>query len=265
MGKNIFTFTSIKTLVMLYILLAISASILIYSAVMVNSITHQKSVNYDNHFRYHIANDCFRQGADLLTEAVRRYVVTMKPEYIEAYFHEALVERHRDRALEMIRDMQISQSLKDSLAYAMKSSDSLMDTEYHAMHLIALKSDNETLHREVKEYPLTPEEEKMTIDQRHDLAEHLLWDDEYVKNKADIYSYLVRGLEEASAQSMKRHLKLRKELLHTLFLGAVSLTALVLSICGFIFYRRVQHEHMMEEQAKENARMNAELKEEHSR
>ena len=262
MTKNIFKFTNVRTLAFLYCLLALSTFMLVYSAVMINSITYSQSLNYNNHFRYHIANDCFRQGTDLLTEAVRRYVVTMKPEYIESYFNEALKERHRDRALKMIRNLQINQSLKNALTSAMKASRSLMNTEYHAMHLIALKSDNETLHREVRDYPLTPEEQKMSVEQRHARAEQLLWDESYIKNKTRIYSHLTNGLEKASAQSMSRHLQLRSELLCMLFLSAASLICLVLSLCGFVFYRRSQHEHMIEVQAEESARMNAQLKEE---
>lgn len=260
MMKHIFKFTSIKVLVFLYLLLAISTALIIYAAIRIHMITYNQSLNYNNHFRYHIANDCFRQGTDLLTEAVRRYVVTMKPEYIESYFNEALKERHRDQALEMIRDLNIDQSLKNALYNAMKASKRLMDTEYHAMHLIALKSKNETLHREVRDYPLTPEELEMSIEQRHDQAEQLLWDKTYIKKKSEIYVYLTLGLEKASVQSMARHLRLGTELLNTLFLGAVSLIALVLSICGFIFYRRRQHEIMILAQAEENARMNAQLK-----
>ena len=212
--------------------------------------------------RYHIANDCFRQGTDLLTEAVRRYVATMKPEHIEHYFTEALEVRHRDRALEMIKDLRIDQSLKDTLTDAMKASKSLMSTEYHAMHLIALKSTNETLHREVKDYKLTPEEEKLSIDERHERAEQLLWDDTYISNKAEIYYHLARGLEAASQQSMERHLRLKKELLRMLLLGAASLAALTMSVFGVILYRRRQREQIIELQSAETARMNAQLREE---
>ena len=265
MTKNSFRFTSVKTLVFLYFLVALSTVMIIYSAVMVHTITYNQSVNYNNHFRYHIANDCFRQGTDLLTEAVRRYVVTMKPEYIESYFAEALSIRHREEALKMIADLQIDQSLKDALANAMRTSKSLMDTEYHAMHLIALKSDNETLHREVKDFPLPPEEQKMSIEERHKRAEELLWDETYIQNKTDIYAYLTSGLEKASAQSMARHLHLRKQLLYMLALSALSLIALVLSICGFVLYRRCQYELIMEIQAEESAKMNVRLKEERDR
>ena len=254
--------SSIKTLVFLYALLVISTSLIAYAVIRVNAIIYRQSLNYSNHFSYHLANDCFRQGTDLLTEAVRRYVVTMKAEYIESYFSEALEVRHRDHALQMVENLQIDQSLKDALHNAMKASRQLMATEYHAMHLIALKSTNETLHREVKDYPLTPEEQKLSIDERHQRAEQLLWDETYIKTKSEIYSYLTSGLEQASAQSMSRHLALRRELLRMLSLSAASLIALVLAACGFVFYRHAQHERMIEAQAEESARMNAQLKEE---
>lgn len=262
MMKNISKSTNIKVLGFLYCLLVLSTAMIVVSAVRLKSIIDDLSSNYNNHFRYHLANDCFRQGTDLLTEAVRRYVVTMKPLYIEQYFSEALEIKHREQALEMIKDLKIEDSLKETLANAMKTSKALMDTEYHAMHLIALKSKNETLYREVKNYPLPPEELKLSIDLRHKLAEKLLWDDTYIKTKSEIYSYLAAGLETANTQSMERHQKLRRRLLDMLVLGAVSLSALILTICGFIFYRRYQHERMIEIQSEENARMNAELKEE---
>ena len=201
---------------------------IVFTAFKIRAITNSQSENYNNHFGYHVANDCFRQGTDLLTEAVRRYVVTMKPEYIESYFDEALKIRHRDQALEKVRDMHIDQELKDSLTNAMRASRNLMNTEYHAMHLIALKSKNETLHREVKDYPLTPEEQKMSVDERHERAEKLLWDEDYIKTKGEIYHYLSSGLEKASKQAMDQHQKLRDELFHILVFGVFSLTALVL-------------------------------------
>jgi len=262
MGKSFFVFTGIKPLIFLYCVIIFSAALLIYSGLRVNRITNEQSMNYNNHFRYHVANDCFRQGTDLLTEAVRRYVVTMKQEYIESYFSEALEIRHRDRALEMVRDMQIDQSLKDSLAKAMEASKKLMNTEYHAMHLIALKSKSETLHREVRDFPLTRAEQEMTLKQRETLAEELLWDEKYIQNKAEIYSHLSSGLERASSQAMARHNKLKMELLQSLSLGVISLTVLILGICGTYFYRRYQHERMIEEQSEANARMNVRLLEE---
>ena len=257
--------TNIKTLIFLYCLLGLSTSVVIYSAVRVNSITYKQSLNYNNHLRYHIANALFRQGTDLLTDAVRRYVVTMKPEYMDQYFSEVREGRHRDRALEMVRDLQIDQRLKDTLTQAMKVSGNLMTPEYHAMHLIAPKKYREMIHQELGGCPLMHGEQDMSIEQRHQRAEKLLWDNRYIRHKTEIYSYLARGLETASSRAMARHLELRKELIHMLLLGAISLTALLLDICGFLFYRRRQRERMLQAQAEESARMNAQLQEEHDK
>ena len=263
MKKDIFEPTGLKILVPLYCLLALSLGLILYTAAEVSSITYSQSVNYNNNLKYHIANANFRQGTDLLTDAVRRFVVTMKPEFMEQYFDEVHNGRHRDRALEMVKELQIDQALKDTLTDAMRASKSLMYTEYYAMHLIAPQQNRERLHREIGRCPLTDDEQDMTIEQRHNLAEELLWDDAYVKTKTQIYSYLAKGLEQASARAMARHLQLRDQLLRMLILSAVSWAAFVLGVCGIVFYRRRQREQMIEARAEENARMNAQLQKEH--
>ena len=253
---------SIRAQIVLYTLLLVSTSLIVYAIFRVNTITYNQSLNYNNHLRYHIANSLFRQGTDLLTDAVRRYVVTMRAEFLEDYFRESKEGRHRDRALEMVNDLHIEQSLKDTLTQAMKDSKFLMETEYHAMHVVAPDADREIIHREIGGCKLTEEEKKLSMEDRHTRAEELLWDDNYINTKLRIYSYLADGLEKSSAQAQERHLELRRELIQMLILSAVSLVTLVLTICGFIFYRRRQHERMIEAQAENNARMNAQLKKE---
>ena len=262
MKKPSFKLTGARIPVLLYEFLALSALMLVYAVIMVNSITHSQSRNYENHFKYHFANDWFRQGTDLLTEAVRRYVVTMNREYIDDYFKEDKTVRHRDEAIAMIRDLDIDPYLKQTLDDAMTESKALMKTEYRALHLIAHGNEGEERHCEVKDCKLSPEEEKMSREERHKRAAELLWDENYITTKARIYGHLIRGLEEASRQSMARHNQLQKELFRMLVLSAVSLVTLVLSGCGLIFYRRHQHEKMLKTQAEETARINSQLKEE---
>lgn len=253
---------NLKILVMMYALLLISVSVIIYCFVRIDSVLVRQSINYNTHLQYHIANDCFRQGTDILTEAVRHYVATMKPEYMENYFYETEFGCHRERALEMVRNLNIDQMLKDCLINAMKDSRGLMYTEYHAMHLLTADADDAILHEEVKSYSLTPEERHLSLDERHLLAMELLWDDSYINIKNSIYVYLAKGLENASASAMQRHLTLRNELIGMLYIGSLSLICLIMTIFGFILYRRSQHEHMVEEQARDMSIMNFQLKEE---
>ena len=252
--------TSAWTLLFLYCFLLLSTSLIVYTAIRFNAITYSQSLNYNNHLRYHIANSLFRQGTDLLTDAVRRYVVTMKPEFMEDYFREVREGRHRDRALDMVGGLQIDQSIKDTLVNAMRASKALMRPEYQAMHIIASQKDRVILHREVGGCPLSDDVHNLSLEERHARAEELLWDDKYIQAKIKIYSYLSDGLELASRRARERHQELRNELIRMLILSAVSLIVLVLTICGFVFYRRRQHERMVELQAETNARMNAQLK-----
>ncbi len=260
MIREIFKYQNVKILLVLYGVLALSIAVIIYTAVRVNSITHSQNVNYNHHLRYHLANASFRQGTDLLTEAVRRAVVTMNPQYIDDYFNEVQKGRHRDRALAMVRNLRIDQSLKDALVDAMRESHGLMGSEYHAMHLISLNTEYEKRHPEIARYPLSTWEREMTVEQRRERAEELLWDDAYIRTKVKIYAYLSSGLEQSGFQAKAQHMQLRKQLLSMLFLSAVSLIIMVMTICEFVLYRRRQHERMVEAQAEENARMNAQLK-----
>ena len=262
MDNHFFKSMNIRVLVFLYCAFALSTSMLIYSAIMVNSITYRQNLNYNNHLRYHIVISFFRQGTDLLTNAVRRYVVTMEPKYMEEYFREVQKGRHRDHALQQVNKMPIDQTLKDYLTHAMTASKRLMHTEYHAMHLIAPDSYREILHREAGGCPLSAEEHIMSEEQRRKRAEELLWDDSYIQTKTEIYSYLSKGLLKASTEAEALERQLINRLFLMLSLSAVSLISMVLTICGFVFYRRRQHERMMEEQARETARMNEQLKQE---
>jgi|GEM_PF-1637848 len=262
MKKHVFKFAKIKPTVCLYCLLLLSSSMIVYTIFRGNAITYQQSRNFNYHIQYLVAIASFRQGTDLLTETVRRYVVSDGArEYMDQYFHEVRIGRHRDRALEKAEHLPIDRTLKEIFGIVMKISRSLMETEYHAMHLIALndKDCHAKLYEEVKNYPLSDEERNMSPQQRRKRAEELLWGNDYNRQKTEIYSHLANGFVLAGGQAEMRHLLLRRKLLRMLSLSALSLIVLVLVLCGFVFIRRRQHEQMIEAQAEENARMNVQL------
>ncbi|MBQ6470738.1 MAG: response regulator [Victivallales bacterium] len=249
-------------LIMLYVLLVVSLAVVFTCAVKLNSVLIRQSQNYRVHLQYHIANDYFRQGTDILSDAVRRYVATMMPEYMEEYFNESQHDRHREQAMEMVNNLSIDQTLKNSLANAMRISEKLMLTEYHAMSLIVEATGGKCLHDEVNGYPLTEEERRANLAQCHGLAQDLLWNDAYIKAKNDIYTCLGHGLESAGSAAMTQHFILRNELFLLFSVCVLGLIALAITIFGFVLYRRYQHEHLLELQAREKERMNTILKQE---
>ncbi len=251
-----------KIQVILYILIAISLVVITYCILDINTLLITQSQNYVNHLHYHIANDNFRQGSDILTNSVRRYIVTMKPEYIDDYFHEVQKARHREKALNMVKTLDIDHALKNALIQSMKESLELMFTEYHAMRLIADEIDGGQKHEEISNYPLSEEELQASFAQRHAMAQELLWNDSYITIKNRIYGCLSQGLDCASMSALSRSVTLRKELIYKIDLFVISLVVMLMSIFGCILYRRAQHEQMLEAQANEIAQINIQLKEE---
>ena len=81
-------------------------------------------------------------GSDVLTSAVRNFVVTGDIAYLQEYFYEANVTRRRDAAVDNLETM-ISRDSKayEHLSMALSLSNELMLDEYQAMKLILSTED----------------------------------------------------------------------------------------------------------------------------
>ena len=250
---------SFWSLAVLYLLLALSVCSIIYCAFRINFVLLSQSVNYRSHLQYHEAIDVFRMGSDLLTDAVRRYAFSQDQKYMDAYFEEALRLRHRDSALETVQGLEIDQELKNSVFNAMKISRRLMHLEYHAMHLVNEGSGSRYVYEEVNHYRLTPEELNATHEERCRMAQSLLWSEQYITAKKNIYSFLSSGFDSANSSVLTRHRALRKKLNYLLVAAAVSLAMMVGAVFGFILRRRKEHERLISKQAEETLNMNHQL------
>ena len=76
-----------------------------------------------------------QRASDYLTEQVRCFAQTGKREYLDNYFEEANVSRHRDKALESVREFIGESEAYSALVSAMNESVALMDREYYSMRL----------------------------------------------------------------------------------------------------------------------------------
>ena len=250
---------SYKMLIILNILLVVSVCVIVYCAININNVLLNQSINYRSHLQYHIANDYFRYGSDMLTDAVRRYAFSQDIKYMDAYFEEFFKLRHREKALERTQDLEIDQELKNYISRAMRFSKNLMQTEYHAMHLVNEGSGSPYVYEEVNHYRLTPQEQNATHEERCRMAQNLLWSEQYIHAKKEIYSSLSGGLERASVLVMKRHRALRTKLNYLLIAEGLSLAILVIAIFGFILRRRSENTRLIAWQANETMNMNKQL------
>lgn len=131
-----------------------------------------------------------REGSDFLTEQVRLYVVTMEPEYMEAYFTEKNVTRRRERALEELRGYDTNQETYDYLQKALDNSNKLMEKEIYAMKLIAVSQeyDEASLPEEVNSVALLGDDRDLSPEEMVDKAQNMVFDYGYRNAKELIMS-----------------------------------------------------------------------------
>ena len=131
-----------------------------------------------------------REGSDYLTEQVRLYVVTLEPEYMEAYFTEKNVTRRREQALEELEEYETSQETYDYLQRALDSSNKLTEREIYAMRLITLAQgyDEASLPEEMKGVVLQEADKNLSSQEMVDRARSMVFDYGYRNAKELIMS-----------------------------------------------------------------------------
>jgi len=122
-------------------------------------------------------------GSDYLTEQVRLFAVTLKPEYMENYFREIHVDRRRDLALEQLSD-KATNNAKTYLSQALERSNQLMELEIYAMRLVAEAQGISDLPQEVEETELFPGHKSLSTEEKIDLARDKVFGEEYQAKKS---------------------------------------------------------------------------------
>ena len=199
------------------------------------------------HERYIIAQQSATNleiGSDVLTSAVRNFVVTGDTQYLQEYFNEANVTRRRDEAVDNLETMMS----RDSAAYghlstALSLSNELMLDEYQAMKLILSTGnyDEALIPDVIKEIELNAGDTGKSTEEKRLTAFNLVYGDRYEDYKTRIRSntaLCTQELIEASerervAQDNRMNLLLGIQTVLTVAMLAVVLL-IVLFISGWI-------------------------------
>lgn len=131
-----------------------------------------------------------REGSDYLTEQVRLYVVTMEPEYMEAYFTEKNVTRRREKALEELGGYETSQETYDYLQRALDNSNKLTEREIYAMKMVSIarEADQASLPEEMQNVTLLESHRELSPQEMIDTARDMVFDYGYRNAKELIMS-----------------------------------------------------------------------------
>ena len=140
------------------------------------------------HIRYSDAEQDFLLGSDNLTENARLFSETGDIAYLNGYFYEANEARHRDKALESLREILTDEDKLHLIDEAMNESLYLMRKEYYSMKLtsIAYGLPESVLPDEIVNVELEPGDTALTEAELKYKARSVLFDKDYANEKNQI-------------------------------------------------------------------------------
>ena len=153
---------------------------------------------------YNRVRSRLRDGSDILTESVRRFVATGDTKYRDEYFKEAFDTKNREWGLNLLKqlpdDGRATEQIKSDFQLAMNHSVELMNLEYTAMRLVTPEEEAAApgYPRELKRIVIAPEILAKSMHEREHIALDMVFGDKYAEYKTDIYSALDRSLSAAA-------------------------------------------------------------------
>ena len=170
-------------------------------------------------------------GSNYLTEQIRLYVLTLEPEYADAYFTEAYTNKRREKALESLE--QYHHSSPEAFEYlqsALNYSNQLMAREIYAIKLAALSqgTDMGKFPLNVQELELNEEDRRLSPEEMTAKARKIIFDDSYQDSKALIASNInffvsntidkTRNEQQVSVAGLRQAMKRQQIFISILFI-----------------------------------------------
>ena len=176
-------------------------------------------------------------GSDYLTDEARKFVVTSDPLPMYNYWTEINITRTRDSALTTISLLNSTPNEVALLKEAKHHSDTLVDTETHAMRLICdtLTLREIDLPKEVRNYILPVHEIPLSPDLKKEKAIQLMYGEQYTKDKSSIMTPISRFQQTMNAR-LDHSLQVARQRTHSALILQIVLTLLSLMTVAIILY-----------------------------
>ncbi|MBQ9605725.1 MAG: hypothetical protein IJV16_00925 [Lachnospiraceae bacterium] len=134
-------------------------------------------------------------ASDYLTEMVQRFSAAGEVKYLDKYFEEALVNRRREEAIEIMSANPNSESALEQLELALRESVELMDREYYSMKLVIEAMGYKDYPKALQTVELKPEDESLSADEKMRLAEQMVIDSDYYNKKDKVRTNMKNSLD----------------------------------------------------------------------
>jgi len=191
---------------------------------------------------YSRARARMRDGSDILTESVRRYVTTGEVRFRNEYFREAFEDKNREWGINLLKqlpsDVEIGERIKQSIHDAMEYSKDLMVMEFASMRLVATEEDlaDPNYPQELRNAKVSEEDLAKTFVERKRIAIRMLFSDQYAKSKQNIYDALDSSLTGAARLSDLRREEVNLRQRNLWINQIVSVTLFVLIFLVFLIW-----------------------------
>lgn len=157
---------------------------------------HSLSAATDTYIDLQDAATSLLNASDYLTEEAQCYAVIGERQHLENYFTEAEVVRRREKAIEVMETRMPNSNALQELKNAMQDSVSLMDREYYAMLLVLTAQGDPDVPAAMAGIVLTPEDLALSPEEKTQLAQRMLHDNEYYLQKNTIRADLEGCIRE---------------------------------------------------------------------
>ena len=179
------------------------------------------------------------EASDYLTEMTQRFTLEGDTQYLDNYFEEAFGNKRREAAITAMAENEAEQTLVDQVQAALNESNTLMYREYYAMKLVIDAKEIQTYPDKLRGVELKSEDEKLSVEEKMDLAQKMVMGTEYYAQKELIRNDLKAGLNTldnmmASART-ETTAQLNREL-GTIRIFIIIVAALLLIIIGLSAY-----------------------------
>ncbi len=169
----------------------------------------------ESYVEYEKSGTWLREKSDYLTRQVRKYTITMDPQYVEAYFEAVGEARDREQIREKIKASEAEEETLRYLQTALEDSGKLMEREVYAMRLVAEAAGQELsgMPQEMRQVELEEADRELDEEGKLMKARELVFDIEYqdakkliINNIASFLSDVTQKMEQRqrdSAQSLR--------------------------------------------------------------
>ena len=175
-------------------------------------------------------------ASDKLTTQARMFVVTGDREYLDAYLDELLVQKNRDKAVEILNHSSEDASAAAELTQALSESNNLAIFELYAMRLTCDAWRINPLPEAISIVVLEPEDEMMSLQEKEKLARDMLLGEKYGEMKSlieqdvsDCANELVQTLQhkEKAIESYINRLIIALVLVAILLMGLIAFASII--------------------------------------